>query len=57
MNERRITGNRRAYLAIIDSEIEMVKSVVGWPVDDLLERMSGDHVRIMDLDSNQLNDK
>ena len=55
MDERRTRENGKAYLAIIDSEIEVVKSVVCRPVDDLFECMSGDHVRIMNLDSNQLN--
>jgi len=50
-------GNEKAYLAIVDSEIEMVKSVVGWAVDELLQCMTGDHVRIMNLNSNQLNDE
>lgn len=36
-------------LAVIDSEIEMVESVMSWSVYDRLERVSSDHVRVMDL--------
>ena len=36
------------YLAVVHGEVEMVQSMVRGTVDDRLERVSGDHVRVVD---------
>ena len=38
-------------LSVVDSEVQMVQGVVCWAVDDRLQRVTGDHVRVVDLDA------
>lgn len=40
------------YLAIVHCEIQMMQGVMCGPVDDFLESMSCDHVRVMNLENN-----
>ena len=37
-------------LPVVDREVEMVQRVVRGPVDDVLERVAGDHVGVVDED-------
>ena len=39
----------RTYLSIIDSEVKMMQSVMGWSIDSLFEDMAGNHVRVVNL--------
>ena len=42
--------SRQTYLAVVHGEVEVVQRVVCGPVDDLLERVAGDHVGVVDED-------
>ena len=42
------------YLAVVDCEVEVVEGVVSGTVDDLLEWVTGDHVRVVDLHKNSI---
>ena len=44
------------YLAVVHGEVEMVQRMVRRAVDDRLERVSGDHVRVVDEDGPAVND-
>ena len=37
------------YLAVVHGKVQMVQGVVRRPVDDLLEWVARDHVRVVDL--------
>jgi len=37
-------------LSIVADKVEMVEGMMGWAVDHVLERMIGDHVRVVDED-------
>ena len=37
------------YLAVIHGKVEMVQGMVRGPVDDVLKRVPGDHVGVVDL--------
>jgi uncharacterized protein (DUF1501 family) len=41
---------RGTYLAVVAGKVEVVKGVVSWAVDDLFEKVAGDHVRVVDLE-------
>lgn len=46
------------YLAIIYCEIKMVQRMMCWAVDDMLERMTSDHVRVVYLcENNQIGEQ
>ena len=47
---------RMTYLAIVHGEVEMVQRMVRGTVDDRLERVSGDHVRVVDEDGPAVDD-
>lgn len=38
-----------SYLAIVASEIQVMQGMVCWAVDDIDERVTSDHIRIVDL--------
>lgn len=38
-------------LTVVNREINMMQRVMRWSIDDVLERMTGDHVRIMNEDA------
>ena len=40
----------RTYLAIVHGKVEVVEGVVRGAVDDFLEGVAGDHVRVVDED-------
>jgi hypothetical protein len=39
----------KAYLAVVDSEVNMVEGMVSRAVDDFFQWMSSNHVRIVNL--------
>lgn len=43
----------REVLAVVDGEVQMVKRVVRGTVNDRLEGMASDHVRVVDLAERQ----
>lgn len=45
----------QTHLAVVASEVEVVQSVVGWRVNVSLEKVSADHVAIVDENCPQLN--
>ncbi len=49
MSEGETEKGRSKYLAVIHCEVQMVECMVCGTVDDLLERVSSDHVRVVDL--------
>jgi len=43
-------------LSVVADEVEMVESMMGWPVDHILKRVIGDHVRVVDEDGPEVDE-
>jgi hypothetical protein len=37
------------YLTIIHGKVQMMERMVSWSIDDFFQRMTGYHIRIVDL--------
>jgi hypothetical protein len=45
INKYKVTTN----LAVIHCEVEMVQCMMRWAINDIFQRMAGDHIGIVDL--------
>ena len=39
----------KPYLAVVYCKVEMMQRMMRWSIDDIFQRVTGDHIGVMDL--------